>query len=352
MFLTAAGLADPKLMGGKSVSSGGGVKLRALPEYLRPDPFGDVVPPNRLDPQGGTELTPWQQVIKIKGVRGGYVSFHLVIELPETGNYTLQFDLADKTHKLQVDLFREWFHRTGSSAHFYPDALVPVGNPCSSAIPDVDNQISHQTAAAYWVDIWIPADADPGQYRGRASLTTPSRHLTSPFELTVLPVVIPARDAITVDHNTYYSSWIAGLYPETAKRAGPGFCQSDELFSMLQAHHRLFYEHRGTFHDLGYGHAGKMAPGFAPELKGSGRGKQIVSWDLFDRLHGPLFDGSAFAATRRGSRPLPSVYLPINPDWPASFLWWGEQGYEAEFVGVVAEMERHFRRERLDAYEF
>jgi hypothetical protein len=37
------------------------------------------------------------------------------------------------------------------------------------------------------------------------------------------------------------------------------------------------------------------------------------------------------------------VYLPINPEWPASFLWWSEPGYEAEFVNVVSEMERHFR---------
>ena len=37
------------------------------------------------------------------------------------------------------------------------------------------------------------------------------------------------------------------------------------------------------------------------------------------------------------------MYLPINPEWPASYLWWGEPGYEAEFVNVVTAMERHFR---------
>jgi hypothetical protein len=74
-----------------------------------------------------------------------------------------------------------------------------------------------------------------------------------------------------------------------------------------------------------------------------GRSKHISSWDLFDRHYGPLFDGSAFAQTRRGPRPIPFVYLPINPEWPASFLAWGEPGYEAEFVNVVREMEEHFR---------
>jgi hypothetical protein len=56
-----------------------------------------------------------------------------------------------------------------------------------------------------------------------------------------------------------------------------------------------------------------------------------------------LFDGSAFAGSRRGAKPIPFAYLPINPEWPASYLWWGEPGYEAEFVNVVSEMERHFR---------
>jgi hypothetical protein len=33
----------------------------------------------------------------------------------------------------------------------------------------------------------------------------------------------------------------------------------------------------------------------------------------------------------------------VNPEWPASFVNWGEPGYEMEFVNMVGEMERHFR---------
>jgi hypothetical protein len=62
------------------------------------------------------------------------------------------------------------------------------------------------------------------------------------------------------------------------------------------------------------------------------------------RLRTPLLDGSAFASTRRGPRPIPYVYLPVNPEWPASFLWWGEPGYEREFVNVLSQMEDHFRQ--------
>jgi len=115
---------------------------------------------------------------------------------------------------------------------------------------------------------------------------------------------------------------------------------------LIHSYHRLFYEHRGVFHQLGYGHAGKVGPEFAPVLEGSGRRKHVADWELFDRHYGPLFDGTAFSGTRRGANPIPFAYLPINPDWPASYLWWGEPGYEAEFVNVVSGMERHFREKK------
>jgi hypothetical protein len=46
------------------------------------------------------------------------------------------------------------------------------------------------------------------------------------------------------------------------------------------------------------------------------------------------------------------MYMPINPDWPASFLWWGEPGYQAEFTNVVGEMEQHFREKNWTKTNF
>jgi hypothetical protein len=155
--------------------------------------------------------------------------------------------------------------------------------------------------------------------------------------------VIPTADALTIDHNSYGTGWLASLYPKQSRPAGDGFFRSDALFNLIHAYHRIFYEHRGTFHQLGYGHAGKVGPEFAPELTGDGRHRRIVSWELFDRHYSALLDGSVFRESRRGPQPIPFVYLPINPEWPASFLNWGEPGYEAEFVAVVSAMENHFR---------
>jgi hypothetical protein len=147
-----------------------------------------------------------------------------------------------------------------------------------------------------------------------------------------------------IDHNSYGTSWFASQYPALAKRFGPDFYLSDGFFGLIHAYHRIFDSHRGIYHQLGYGHGGKVGPEFAPRLEGSGKTKHIADWSLYDKHYGPLLDGSAFASSRRGPQPIPFVYLPVNPEWPASFLAWGEPGYEREFVNVLSEMEAHFRQ--------
>ena len=91
------------------------------------------------------------------------------------------------------------------------------------------------------------------------------------------------------------------------------------LIGLIHAYHRIFYENRGTFHQLGYGHAGKVGPEFAPQLAGTGKQMHIASWDLFDRHYGPLLDGSAFrdSRTRRKTNP---VYVSADKPGMAGFV--------------------------------
>ncbi|MDQ6676574.1 MAG: DUF4091 domain-containing protein [Acidobacteriota bacterium] len=253
---------------------------------------------------------------------------------------------------LSVDLYREWFHLNKPDGMYYPDALVPAHMPYRSHLPEPDNRVPKQTVQSFWVDIWIPATAEPGIYRGQAQLTSGSGRRTLPVEIDVLPAVLPDKDALTLDSNSYGTSWMLSQYPETLARLRSGNGGEDELFQLIHRHHQMFYDHRGTFHQLGYGHAGKVAPEFAPALSGSGKTKHVANWDWFDRHYGPLLDGSAFKDSRRGARPIPYMYLPVNPEWPASFLWWGQPGYKAEFQNVLAEMESHFREKNWTSTTF
>jgi hypothetical protein len=323
-----------------------GANLTALPEHLRPDPFGAIVEPDRP-----AWAAPSADVV-LESARAAYASCHIVATIPEGGRYELELQPFPVASGIQAEVYREWFHYLPSLQRYLPDALIPVPTPYRSQLPEPDNRIPKQTAQAFWLDVWVPRTAEPGAYQTTATLHSGGKTVRLPIKLRVLAAVVPPEDAIAIDHNSYGTYWLADQYPALAKRLGEKFFTSDEFFGLIHSYHGIFYEHRGVFHQLGYGHAGKVGPEFAPRLEGSGKRKHVADWTLFDRHYGPLLDGSAFAATHRGRSPIPFVYLPINPEWPASFLWWGEPGYEREFVNVVSEMERHFREKGWTATRF
>src|SRR5256884_8720573 len=73
--------------------------LEALPEFLRSDPFGAIVAPDRSGADLASSLYDAQHRIMLTGSRGGYVSFHLVVKLPLPGLYTLDVKISDPTNK-------------------------------------------------------------------------------------------------------------------------------------------------------------------------------------------------------------------------------------------------------------
>src|SRR5262245_3558896 len=92
------------------VTSGKGLlaaDLEALPEFLRSDPFGAIVAPDRSGADLASSLYDTRHRVILTGSRGGYVSFHLVVKLPLQGLYTLDVKISDPTNKVQIDLFRE-----------------------------------------------------------------------------------------------------------------------------------------------------------------------------------------------------------------------------------------------------
>jgi hypothetical protein len=311
--------------------------LTVLPDSFRFGPTGQVIEPDRA---AGAE--PAHKIV-LEGARGGFVSCQLAVSLPVPGPYRLDIKPFPPTSGLQLELYRQWFHYVPSAQGYFPDALVPISVPHSAALPDPDNKVTGQTAQPYWLDIWIPATATPGEFTTTAHLDAAGATVELPITVRVLAASIPPEDAIVIDHNSYGTSWFASQYPKLVQKVGPGFYDSPEFYALIHAYHRVIYEHRGVFHQLGYGHAGKVGPEFAPQLAGSGKNKHIDNWRAYDRHYGPLLDGSAFATTHRGPHPIPYAYLPVNPEWPASMVSWGEPGYEREFVNVVSAMERHFR---------
>lgn len=304
--------------------------LTVLPAHVRVDPSGQV-----LKADQGAGAAPARSLV-VESARAAHVSCRVVVTSAAPVSYTLSV-----AGGLEAELFREWFHFAPKQKGYFADALVPAALPAAGQLPAEDNRVDGQTAQSYWLDLWVPANARVGAETITLTLTAGGKKSTALVELRVLDAVVPEKDVVVMDHNSYGTSWFGGQYPALAKK--PGFYLSDEFFALIHSYHRVFHEHRGVFHQLGYGHGGKVGPEFAPRLEGAGKNKHVADWTNFDKHYGPLLDGSAFVKTRRGARPIPYVYTPINPEWPASYLWWGEPGYEREFVNVVREMEAHFR---------
>lgn len=325
-------------MAALAVSAACAANLEVLPEHLRPDPFGGIVAADRAT--GGAAFS---SELTLTTARGNYVSCHLVVKIPQGGDYTLRVEQTPGRAAISTELYREWFHFVTSAKAYYPDALIPVKAVHAARLPEPDNRIAKQTSQAYWLDLWVPFDAPAGEYVAQAALDSGGQTSRAKVRVRVLDATTPTGDAVVIDHNSYGTSWLGNYFPSLRDAGGKQFFASDSFFRLLHAYHRIFFEHRGILHQLGYGHGGKVGPEFAPALAGFGRTKRIASWDLYDRHYGPLLDGSAFSGLHRPAKPLPYVYLPINPEWPASFVNWGEPGYEAEFVNVVSAMERHFR---------
>lgn len=328
------------------------LELRVWPDFYRPDPFGGLVADDwqgRPQPQplfpnasGGVVLTAY---------RNGYVSFHLVVMNDQPMEFML--DARADGSGVEVDIFREWFH--GRGGKYYPDALIPLRDRERLSLPDKEMKIDGQKAAAFWVDIWVAKKAGAGRHTIRIQLSAGGRNYMLPVLLQVLRTEVPDEDAVTADGNCYGLGWVGGYFrmrADKVRQSGRDFNGSDEFFSAVHDTHRLFYEHRGLFHDLGYNHSGGVTSVFAPEIEGSGRSKRIKSWDYFDRHFGPLLDGSAFKDARRGPRPIECMYLTINPEWPASYINWGTPAFEVEFVNIVSAMEQHFREKGWTQTDF
>ncbi|MBN1640749.1 MAG: DUF4091 domain-containing protein [Anaerolineae bacterium] len=340
-----------------------GARLEATHEWSAHDPFGRPKAADRAALAGG--VTDPAGAAVLRAARGGYASFRVLVH--GQGAYRLSASIGSR---LEIDLYKAWYHRMRADqsqpdsgqpdsgqpdpsqpANYWPDALIPVGDGHASQLPDPENQIPGQTVQAFWVDVYVPADVPPGPVTGAVRLDAGAETDTLRLRVLVLEPVLPERPCVTMDHNSYGARWLFDSYPRAFAGVDDAEVRWERAAAYLQHHYRLVREHRGLFHNLGYGHSGAFDPIYGPRSIGRGRDKKLVDWERYDRHYGPLLDGSAFRTAgpgmprpRQAPRPLESVYTPINPDWPASYLWWGELGYEFEFTRCVAQFDAHLRR--------
>jgi hypothetical protein len=239
----------------------------------------------------------------VAAARGEIVGFQLAVEAgsPLSAVHVSVSDLRGATGVIGADrirICRVWY--VPAAGRWHGEFAIPLEG--GFALPAVDNAVPNQRVQAVGVDIAVPAAAEPGAYRGQVLARCEGEAVSLDLELVVYPATLPAEMSFNAELNCYS--------PPGGEAGSPYFYEA----------HRLAHYHRCTINTVAYSQVGLVTRGYAPELRRDGADVEVTDWDEFDRLMGPLLDGSAFAGSPRGRLPVRTFYLPFFEHWPLP-LW-------------------------------
>jgi hypothetical protein len=156
-----------------------------------------------------------------------------------------------------VRRFKEWFIQVTTESDFcefagetyvetlglgwYPDPLIPLDEPGPPAagygqpfdIPDAQNAIPGQTAAAFWVDVLVPESAPPGVYTGHVAVTVDGNTTALPLTLEVRQLTLPAENHAGLGSVNYGGLNFSVLWANYPARNDAGL---QRWFQMAHAH--------------------------------------------------------------------------------------------------------------------
>ena len=155
--------------------------------------------------------------VHLYAARGEYESFQIAVTAKNGPTESVSIaasDLrsADDTiERSNLTMYREHFVEVKKGSPdfgganrplgpgFYADALIPLkdermatGHPRFSATANVDPQ--HR--AVFWLDVFVPRQAQPGEYHGEVTVSGQSDKATIPISLTVWRQTLPLRPSL------------------------------------------------------------------------------------------------------------------------------------------------------------
>ncbi len=303
----------------------------ALPDLAQANPITGNVLEDAGGSYAGAANGSWRQAnpvwdgasatISLRALRGEWVAVQLMLpvtEAPAKWRVALA-DLAGpggaRILATSQRLARAWYIHAGpGSQDWYADPLVPLDPGQALILPSADDPVPQQRWQALYLEMFVPRDAQPGQYHGAITLEDADHglHAAPAIALSVGQAEITAHAAFALSLNAYDppgDDW---------GRAGTAAFLAAE-----RSYHVLCHEHRATLAVVGYSHSANFALGIDLPLAGSGDSMRVADWSAWDARFGPLFDGTAFAHTTRAGEPYDHFYLPFMESWPTPM----SQGY-------------------------
>jgi len=276
--------------------------------------------------------------IRLLAARNEVVAFQVIVDGgPHTGVALAVSDLtgpgptgptlAAADH---VRRFKEWFIHVAAESDFcdfggenyvdslgpgwYPDPLIPLDEPGPPDagygqpfdIPDAQNAIPGQTAAAFWVDVLVPGGAPAGTYTGTVSVTVDGGVTLLPLSLEVRNVTLPAENhaglgSVNYGGLNFHVLW--ANYPD------PNYGGLQRWFQMAHAH-RLELDAHWLWPLC---NDGALYPPCDPAVG--------LNWDMWRDIWEPYLSGSAFTAAQgywgpSVGQPIRRFLLPQDWNWP------------------------------------
>jgi len=288
---------------GSPVPVGLRLSVWAFPEVDKVDPvtgkllFADQA--GQFD-QANSVWSGGERLIRVAAARGEIVAFQLALQgegKPLEARVAIS-DLSGPEGATiagdRVNLFRVWYVKAGDA--WQGEYAVPMADG-RIVLPASDNAVPDQKLQAVYVDIVVPKDVKPGDYRGTVGVTVGDDTAELPLKLVVYPAVIPDELNFNPELNCY---------------GGPARAGSKAFFD----YHRLAHYHRCTLNRLPYTQGGQAHPDMLPAIEGKGAEMRVTDWAPYDRNVGPLLDGSAFADNPRASVPVKTFYTTFMENWP------------------------------------
>jgi hypothetical protein len=167
--------------------------------------------------------------IQLRAARGEYESFQIVIQSPEGSDLNnVNLIVSDLRNAKQgtigyqnITLYREHYvyvdmpspdnliNNPTLGKDWYPDGLIPFVNPATSQdleganLDAVPFDLEKNENQPIWVDIYVPRDAAPGEYKGSYTVTTDKGEKKGQINLTVWDFELPVKPTI----HSFFNPW-------------------------------------------------------------------------------------------------------------------------------------------------